>query len=138
MNAPSSVEAEKKDLTPATAAIWAGVFVLIVTTTALGVAKLAGSRSKPLPEATTVAVEPTAPAPDLPPAAPLLPPNLDPNGMGVVTSGTTVPVASPFAPPRASVHVGGGHGGRPRQPARGADPKPVAPAAGPEIPATRE
>jgi serine/threonine-protein kinase len=139
MNAASFIGAEKKDLTPATAAIWAGVFVVIVATTAVMVAKIAGSRSTPPPEPTTVAVEPTAPPPDLSPAAPLLPPNLDSAGTGVVTSGTALPVTSPIAPPRASVHVGGGHGGRPRQPVRGADSKPAGPAAaGPEIPATRE
>jgi serine/threonine protein kinase len=134
-----------KDLSPATAAIWTGVFVAIVATTAFMVAKIAGSHAAP-PLDPTTRVEPTPP---LDPATPATAaqPGIDTTGTTggalVVATGaaTFVPPPVPPKPPLAG-HAGGGHArpARPPTPARGADTKPVAPAPVPaaEIPATRE
>jgi serine/threonine protein kinase len=141
----------KKDLSPQTAAIWAGVFVVIVGVTAVMVAKLAG-RNHELPApagADTTGAFDTA-------SAPTPPPNLDTAGMGspvvttadttaagatAVTSATTAAGAATFAAtaqPRSSGHAPGVHA-RPRPPPRGDGTKPAGaatPAAG--IPETRE
>jgi serine/threonine protein kinase len=145
----------KKDLSTQTAAIWAGVFVVIVGVTAIMVAKLAGrNHEQPAPASadTTGAFDP----PTLP-----TPPNLDTAGMaspvvttaeppaaggagaaGAIGTAVTAPAgAATFtatAQPRPSGHAPVGHG-RPRPTPRGDGTKPAGastPAAG--IPETRE
>ena len=146
---------KKKDLTPQTAAIWAGVFVVIVGVTAVAVAKVAAQNHE------TAAPASAQPVGVDPANAPLPPPNLDQAGTGgpvVITADTTTAAGSSAAAtaaaataavataataqPRPSGHVGGGHA-RPRPtpgPApRGEGSKPAGaatPAAG--IPETRE
>jgi serine/threonine protein kinase len=137
--APLTDPGKKKDISPVTAAIWAGVFVVIVGVTAMMVASIAGKNRDAAGPATG---EPAAAADTANPT--LAPMNVDPaiTGGAVVTTGltttatTAVPASSPAASPRASGHAGGGHV-RPRPSPRG-DPKPAAatPAAG--IPETRE
>ena len=134
----------KKDISPQTAAIWAGVFVVIVGVTAIMVAKLAG-RNHELP--VPASADSTGAFDIASPQAP--PPNLDTAGMAspVVTTadttaaGTTSPSgAATFAAtaqPKPPGHVPG-HA-RPRPAPRGDGTKPAAattPAAG--IPETRE
>jgi serine/threonine-protein kinase len=129
---------ESKDLTAKTAALWAGVFVLFVTVTALSVAKIAGSRSHAATPAPTALV--TAPADPSPATA--APPEIDPNATGsiVVNTGATavVPQAAATPAPRPG-HAGGGHT-RPRPVAspRASDSKTGATPPSGEIPATRE
>jgi len=131
---------EPSDFTARSAGIWAVVFVLFVTVTALMVAKIAGRSSTPTPPLPTVGA--TGLSDPLPP--PLTPPNLDPTGTGgvVVNTGATTNVPIPAAVPQAkpSGHVGGTlhPGGRPNRPPPG---KPAGGGAAPpqgEIPATRE
>ena len=149
---PSVSQPEPTDFTARTAGIWAVVFVLFVTVTALMVAKIAGRSSTVQNPAAPTAVG-TGPSDPGPPT--LTPPNLDPTGTGgvVVNTGatTTVPVAAPVpAPvppqPKASGHVGvpAHPAGRPGRPSPG---KPAGAGAGGssgavppqgEIPATRE
>ena len=145
--APLTDPGRKKDLSPVTAAIWAGVFVVIVGVTAIMVASIAGkNRDAAAPTSAQAAGggDPASPA--------LIPSNVDPAGTGVpvatgvtttttttTTATTTTTTAAPStASPRASVHAGGGHA-RPRPtPNPRGDTKPgaVTPAAG--IPETRE
>ena len=133
--APLTDSGRKKDLSPATAAIWAGVFVAIVGVTAMMVASIAGKNRAAAQPATAES------------AGAATPMNVDSalTGGPVVTTGVTTtmataatPAASSTASPRASTHAGGGHV-RPRpSPSPRGDTKPGAasPAAG--IPETRE
>lgn len=148
MSSPTGGLLDKPDISPATAALWGGVFVAMLATTALLVVTVLGSRNPaPVAEpgvATVLTTDPAPPPPPPPPPDPnalpvfVQPPAADPNAPALVvpTGGTTVaPVA-----PRASTHAAGGHA-RPRgmQPRGSTEPKSTAPAAAaPEIPATRE
>jgi serine/threonine protein kinase len=134
----------RKDISPLTAGIWAGVFVVIVGITAVMVASIAGKNRE------AVAPPSAEPAGGFDvgntPATP--PPNLDPAGTGgpVVTTGDTTTAAAVTATPastatlRGSGHAAGGRGRpRPNPTPRGEGTKPAgaaAPAAG--IPETRE
>ncbi|MDB4935336.1 MAG: serine/threonine protein kinase [Labilithrix sp.] len=139
MHGATSSQPGKKDLTPATAAIWAAVFVAIVTTTALMVAKIAGNSAVPPPQEPTANIEPSPPVDPVPGPTST---GLDTTGAALAATPVAPAVVSPVVPPRpSSGHAQGGGHGRPRPPpARGNDPKPATPAtvAPPEIPATRE
>jgi serine/threonine-protein kinase len=130
----------RKDISPATAAIWAGVFVVIVATTAVMVASIAARSQTPATQDPATKLEPSPPVDPAPPPTLATAVPIDTSGVVAVT-GATATAPSPVARPSAG-HAGGGGHGRPRPPAptpRGGDTKPVAPApAGPDIPATRE
>jgi serine/threonine protein kinase len=140
--APLTDPGKKKDISPVTAAIWGGVFVVIVGVTAIMVASIAGKNRDAAGPATG---EPASAADTANPT--LTPMNVDPaiTGGAVVTTGVTTtattatatPATSTTATPRAPVHAGGGHV-RPRPSPSPRDTKPGAatPAAG--IPETRE
>jgi eukaryotic-like serine/threonine-protein kinase len=141
MSSPPPSVADKPDISAGTAALWGGVFVVMLAASAFFVASVLGHRSPSppvaVPVAATAATTVTAPAVD---PAPLP----DPNAMPVVAAPPAVDpsaaaAAAVPAAPRASTHAAGGHG-RPRgtQPRGSADSKPATTAAGPEIPATRE
>jgi serine/threonine protein kinase len=119
-----AVEPERKDLTATTAAIWAAVFVLFVTVSALMVAQIAGSGHLPQPEPVrTVAVPPPVdpvPATANPPGIELDSPPFVPVGVG-----SAPPIGSPKPPPIIR---------RPPRP----PVAPRVPGAPGDIPATRE
>lgn len=133
-----------RDMTARTAAIWAGVFVLLVTITALMVVKIIDRRPRGPAFVTTVAVTPSAaplPAP--------VPPELYSGGTGLVTSTGASPAgvatpAVPVATSRPASHGASGHGRpRPNPSLRGTPTASVTGASGVatsagEIPATRE
>ncbi|MDB5215381.1 MAG: serine/threonine protein kinase [Myxococcaceae bacterium] len=140
MRVPPLTDPGKKDISPVTAAIWAGVFVVIVGVTAVMVASIAGKNRD-------AAVPPSAePAGGFDTASPpLTPPNLDPASTGgpvVTTAVTTTAMTTTTAPntasPKASVHAGGGHA-RPRpNPTPRSDTKPASATTAAGIPETRE
>lgn len=137
---------ERNELTAKTAAIWAVVFVLFVTVTALMVARIAASSAPAAaPPKTIASAAPSDPAPAPPAPAPPAPAGLDPAGLdpaattitGVVLTGggpTPTPSAAPKAPPHG--HVRPRAPAQPRGEARPSAPSTAAPAG--EIPATRE
>ena len=143
MSGPTPAFLEKPDISPATAALWGGVFVVMLAATAFLVVTVLGDRNPPPavgPTAATVLTTEPAPLPPDPNLMPVVvqPPAVDPSATGVVMT-TGVTTAVPVAP-RASSHAASGHG-RPRgTPSRGSsEPKTAAPAvATPDIPATRE
>ena len=114
------VEPTRKELSAATAAVWAAVFVLFLTVSALMVAKIAGmGHSVPPEPVRTVAVPPVDPVPSAPTVPSVELPPMVPVGLG-----STAPVVSQKPPPVVR---------RPRVP--GATPR--VPGGG-DIPATRE
>ena len=158
MRSVTASQPEKKDLTVASAAVWALVFVVFVGVTAVMVARIAKGNETPVAVPTAAATAPSDPAgnPPTTPAAPTVtnpaPPNPDPNGasgtVAVGTAGVTgAATGATTAGPKPSAHVGGSSGavvvgghGRPTRPSGGRpDPatKPTTTATA-EIPATRE
>ncbi len=143
MSSPTGMAPDKPDISPQTAALWGGVFVVMLAASMFLVVTFLGHRSPPPVEptaATALTAEPPAPPPD-PTAMPAAPPSqaVEPSATAVALTpavGTAVPVA-----PRASTHAAAGGHGRPRatQPRGTTEPKTTAPAvAAPDIPATRE
>jgi len=167
MRGSTSSQPEKRDITPASAAIWALVFVVFVGITAVMVARVAAKHEVPIPAATTASTVPTDPAGSSGNTAAATSaaasmasgalPNGDPStpgSSGAVATGSAAGGALPVpssktAAARVALPAGGGggaHGGRQARPAGGARPgvdpavKPAAAAvtATAEIPATRE
>ncbi len=145
-----STPPKPKDITAKTAALWASVFVLFVTVTALAIAKIAGELRGPVgPPAATAQAAPVV--------DPLVLPTSSADGdrpsttAVVVTTGTFHPAvissASPTTPvisPSKPVHLPSSHlRPRPATSARAGDARPQAgpnppPAPTSDIPATRE
>ena len=141
MSGATAMAPDKPDISAGTAALWGGVFVVMLATTAFGVVTLLGHRTPP-PNPPAAATAATA-EPSLPPdpnAMPVVaqPPAVEP-GLPAVGLATGTVTPGPVGP-RPSTHSTGGHGrprGTPSRPS--AEPKPTAPVvAAPDIPATRE
>ena len=135
---------KKEDLTAATAAIWAAVFVLFVAVTAIMVAKIAGQQHDAPPSEPAPTLAATPPSDPLPTAAPTaLDPSLSvvpvapvpPPPVGVASTAPVVSSQRPIPNPIPIPHSAGGHGGARRggNPSRG-----TSGGSSGDIPATRE